>query len=296
MNIYTSTQALASILSIDFHFPPPKFRQSSNALPEIQLVSLLVITVKLYHPFDNREHYVKSTTEAGFLAIDWDVWSHAHQVHDTATKSDRPYSPGSEINVTEHDVMTMSDVQADACMDWFEKTWIEKDAKDTTSRSLPQELLDMFPTCRPDGSTPFTPPTPEEQRMKEREAMTARLQTVLGSLKTRKIVSEQEEGHQTDVGARMGAHYTHYRRMEDLEGHAKVFHEIVARMAGMRVRTLLRAVFGMEMRLRRLRETQLRAEYGRSGEEMEGEDLVVPKEEVEVDEDVELSMLDIEDE
>ena len=296
MDLYTSTQALASILSIDLSFPIPKYRQSYIALPEIQLIALLVVIVKLYHPFDNLERYVKSTTDGGFLAIDWDIWSHAHQVHDTATKSDRPFAPGSEINLTEHDVMTMSNVQADAYMDWYEKTWVEKDAKDTTTRSLPQELLDMFPTGRQDGSMPLAPPTSEERRMKERETMTARLKTTLGSLKTRRIISGEEEGHRTDVGTRVGAHYTHYRRMEDLEGHAKVFHEVVARMVGIQVKTLLRAVFGMEMRLRRLREDQLRTKDGESGGEMEGGDLVVGEEGVELDEDIELSMLDLEDE
>ena len=269
VNLYTSTQALASILSIDFSFPTPRYRRSSIALPEIQLVALLVITVKLYHPFDDLERHVKSTSDGGFLAIDWDVWSHAHQVHDTATKSDRPFAPGSEINLTEHDVMTMSDVQADAYMDWYEKTWIEKDVKDTTTRSLPQELLDMFPTGRQDRSTPSAPPTSEERRIKERDTMTARFKTVLGSLKARKVVPGEEEGHHANVGARVGAHYTHYRRMEDLEGHAKVFHEVVARMAGIQVKTLLGAVFGMEMRLRRWREDQLRTELGENGEEME---------------------------
>ena len=298
VDLYTSAQTLASILSIDFSFPAPRFRQKPTSLPELQLIALLIIAVKLYHPFDALERNVRSTTDTGYLTIDWEVWTRAHRHHDEAIRGDQPFAPGSEMSLTEHDVMGMSNEQADAYMDWYEKMWVPKDGKEPTARSLPQELLDMFPTGRQDGSVPAPKPIPEERQNAEREAMTSKLKTMLGSLKVRNIVSD-EEGKQTEPVRRLGAEYTYYRRVEDLTGHAKVFHEAVADLAGMQVKTLLRGICGIEMRLRRGREQELRRQYG---EELIGLELgqadrnehVMAMEDDE-DEEMDVSTRDIED-
>lgn len=37
-------------------------------------MALLVIAVKLYHPFDNKDRHVSALTDPAVMTIDWDVW------------------------------------------------------------------------------------------------------------------------------------------------------------------------------------------------------------------------------
>ena len=284
VEIFTAVQHIASAITYTFGFPSPKFRQQFSALPELQLLALVVVAVKLYHPFDSLERTTKSLTEIGCLTIDWDHWQKEQVTLVAKIRGDKPFRAGSEINVSEHDVFNMTDLQLDAYLDWYEKTWIDPEEKERNYRSLPQDLLNMFPTGRVDGyrAPPVSSPT-EEARVAQ-DAYTQKLVTVQKGLKMREIVSEAREGKRTHPVRRLGSMYACYRRVKDLPPHAKAFYEVAATMAAISLPTLVTAVYKLELKLQKWRKTQ-------SSKEAEGsttDDLIDPV----VDEDVQDMELD----
>ena len=257
VEIYTAVRTLASLLAIDFTFPPPAFRQNMSSLPEICLISLLVIAVKLYHPFDSLPRYTKNLTELGILTVDWDVWIQAQKDHDCHPPTEGSLGRGNEIAVTEDDVFSLSGKQLDDYLDWYEKTWIDEER---ASHALPQQLLDMFPTGRLDGPTPLTDENPNGLPEAE-TAISQKLHAVQNSLKMRGVVStETEAGTEVPIH-RIGSFYKHYRSEDDLPPTGRAFYETVARLAEVTVATLVKVVFQTERKLHSWRQQQVKREW-----------------------------------
>ena len=192
----------------------------------------------------------------------------AQKAHNASNINESHLQRGTEINITEVDTMNMSGEQLDEYMDYYERTFIDPDR---IEQKLPKELLDMFPTGRLDGSEPVSY-SYQEQFAKEQEAVGETLNEVIGSMKLRKVIPKESE----EPVRRIGSLYKRYRRVEDLDGHAKVFHEKVAEMVGVKLETLVLAVGQMERLLIKWREAKVKE--GTEGEAEEdsagGEDEV----------------------
>ena len=146
----------------------------------------------------------------------------------------------------------MSDDQADAYMDWFEKTWIDERPKPPTAqfvRTVPESIKNMFSTGRHplhelrDGEGPLPP---DELDVKLREIGDALLKEVQGSLEVREIKSEKEAEGKVP---RLGAQYRVYKKEEDLQGVALEFYQRLAQKAGMDVKDLIQPVLKIEREL-----------------------------------------------
>lgn len=248
------------MLTCKFNFLAPRFRQLVSALPEIQLLSMLVVSVKLYHPFDSVERYTRSLTEMGCLTIDWDVWNKIHETYAAKIQGKKPFVDGSEVHVNEHDVFNLSNQQIDAYLDWYEKTWIDPESKEHQTRYISQELLDMFPTGRADGIGPVPPVDQKAGAKWEQDTLVEKLIAVQKSLKTRSVISKAREGKQQEPVNRIGSSYQAYRRVSDLPHQARSFYEAAAKIAGISLSTLVTAVYKLELRLQKLRKEQLRKE------------------------------------
>ena len=224
----------------------PKTRQRVSSLPEISLIGFLVLATKLYHPFDGDQNprHARSLTDPAALTIDWAAWVLVQQDQDARLHPEGSLPRGSEINVTEEDVMKMTGEELDQYMDFYERTFIDEERAKTKSRGLPEQLLDMFPTGRLDGSSPAEY-SYKEQEETEEASRKKTLQTVIGSLKLRPIIADDSD----ESIPRIGSSYKRYRKVEDLDGCAKVFHEKVAQVAGIKVETLLLAVGQLERKL-----------------------------------------------
>ncbi|MCJ1291012.1 hypothetical protein MMC34_002554 [Xylographa carneopallida] len=227
-----------------------------NAL-DMRLLALVVVAVKLYHPFDPLERYTKLLTETGCLTVDWDLWQKEQATLEAKIKGNKPFSAGSEINVSEHDVFDMTDLQVDAYLDWYEKTWIDPEEKERNYRSLPQDLLNMFPTGRLDGSRNSPVNDPTEGLRISQDAYTQKLTAVQNGLKMREVVSEAREGKRTHPVRRIGSMHACYRHMKDIPLHAKVFYEIAATVVTISLPTLVTAVYNLELKLQKWRKAQL---------------------------------------
>ncbi|KAL8660322.1 MAG: hypothetical protein Q9202_006664 [Teloschistes flavicans] len=218
-------------------------------------MALLVITVKLYHPFDSVDRHPRSLTEPGTLRIDWDRWCEIQQDYDARDTVDGKLGRGNEIKVAEADVFKLSTDQIDEYLDWFAKTWVDEERARKQPRGYPDQLLDMFPTGKPDGSTRQTV-NAEKERLNDEEALEAKLQAVQGTLKPRQIISDKDAKSHDEPVARIGSFYKRYRKAEDLPATAKMFHETAASLIAVKVSTLLIAVGQIERRLIRRKEKQ----------------------------------------
>lgn len=147
----------------------------------------------------------------------------------------------------------MTGEQLDEYMDYYERTFICTEHVESKTRGLPKELLDMFPIGRLHGSSP-THYTYQIQAENEHVAVEQRLETVMGGMKLRPVASEDSE----EPVRRIGSFYKRFRRVEDLEGYAKLLYEKVAEGVAVKVETLVLAVGQIERKLIMWREARVK--------------------------------------
>lgn len=197
-------------------------------------------------------------TDPGALALDWDRWCEVQESLNSGGSNDSKLRRGDEIKVTEEDACKLSGDQIDAYLDWFEKTWIDEERARKHPRGYPEQLLDMFPTGPPGGSTD-TAVYSEKERQEGEEALETKLRTVQASLKPRQVTSD-EDASKTDGNPvnRIGSYYKRYRKMEDLSTSAKAFHQAAANLVAIKLHSLLIAVTQIEHKLLAWRKQQLK--------------------------------------
>lgn len=249
---------MARLLDINFTFPVPRSRQRISSFPEIALIALLVVAVKMYYPFDATERNPRSINDLGLLAVDWDCWCKAHRIQNFGFPSDDKLKRGDEITVKEEDIFKLSGDQIDNYLDWFEKTWIDEERARKWPRGYPEQLLDMFPTGRSDGHIP-TAVDMESERQKDEEVLEEKLRAVQGSLKPRQVIPDDDADkvHAKQVN-RIGSHYKKCRKREELSATERAFHEAAADLVAIKLQSLLVAVTQIENKLLAWRKKQLK--------------------------------------
>ena len=269
VTLQSQTFQISQILLSTFEFPIPRFRQETSSLPEVLLMCFLIIAVKVYHPFDSFARHARSFADPAALTFDWETWVNAQKSNNVRATGESHLERGSEINVTEKDVMNMTGDQLDDYMDWYERTFIDESRAEEKARGLPKQLLDMFPIGRPDGSSP-TPYDHTQMATEEQETIDSRLKMVVGKLRLRTLVShDPEDSVETDTHSTpLGSFYKRYRNVEDLTPHAKAFHEAVAAAIGVRLKTLVVAVGQVERKLVKWRDAKVKADKDKGDEVM----------------------------
>ncbi|KAL9103995.1 MAG: hypothetical protein Q9163_001015 [Psora crenata] len=271
---------VAALLSVDFAFPLVGGQQRVSRLPEVFLISLIVIVVKLYHPFDTIDRFADSASDLAALTVDWASWLQAREQHELRLKDGGHLPRGTEINVTEQDVMKMTGEQLDDYLDWYERTWVDDERAEHKARGLPKQLLDMFPTGRQGDGSSCRAYDYRNEAEKQRKSCDQLILQCTSELHQRNILTDGQE----DEGSvnRVGSFYKRYRSVDELTMHARGFHEAAASAVGIKLTTLLVAVRQVERRLIVWRERQLRvSDEGRreegdhidsTGEDVTGED------------------------
>ena len=269
LNVFHATREIAELVGIEFSFPGLKGRQRISYLPEVALLCLIVIAVKLYHPFDPHPRFAVSSEDPASLAMDWEAWFKARQDHGTRLTKEGRLPRGSEINMTEDDVPAMTGEQMDDYLDWFERTWVDDTRAEHKPRGVPNDLLTMFPTGRADGSDP-EPYRYGEERDKEEDSKDRRIRETMSQLAVRRILPEKEADSKP-----VGAMYKRYRSEEELTEHARAFHEEVAEVAAIELKSLLSAILQVENKILAWRREQLQNEEGGDrGDKGEEEDIM----------------------
>ena len=263
VDIYTAVRRMSSMLNIDFCFPRHGSRQKRSDLPEIRLIALLIIAVKIYYPFDLLKRHPRSQLDLGALNVDWDKWCELQKEYDMRLISDGQIGRGNEMLVNEQDIMSMSGEQLDEYLDWYEQMWISEDDDEHQKRGLPKQLLDMFPTNRANASSAPIHDFAAEIKA-ERDSLDEKLRKVQNGLQLRPPISKEGEGKSKEPLRRLGSLYMRYRKIEDLPPQAKTFHEAAASLVGVSLATLVIAVLQMERKLQVWRAKSLKERQGES--------------------------------
>lgn len=113
--------------SVEFTYTFPKevkgkFRRIY--LPEVQLMSLVIVATKLLFPFDDIKRYPRAPNEPAVQVMDWDRWAEAQSTFDSRGISQGFLTNTAAMQATEKDAMEMTQQQLDEYMDWYDKLWL----------------------------------------------------------------------------------------------------------------------------------------------------------------------------
>lgn len=263
VDIYIAVRRLSSMVDIDYCFPRHGSPKKRSDLPDLRLIALLVVAVKLYYPFDSLDRHPRSELDLGVLNIDWDKWCKLQKEYDTKLISEGKIGRGNEMLVNEQDVMSMSGEQLDEYLDWYEQMWTREDDGEHQKKGHIKHLLDMFPTNRANASsTPINDFTTEVKA--EGHLLNEKLRKVQHGLQLRPTISKDGGGKSKEPLRRLGSFYKRYRKIEDLPPEAKIFHEAAATLVGVSLATLLSTVVQMERKLHVWRKKSLKERSGKS--------------------------------
>ncbi|OAX83010.1 hypothetical protein ACJ72_02641 [Emergomyces africanus] len=186
-----------------------KFQHIS--LPEVQLISLLIIAVKLFYPFDdgldegeskrgggvnanaNVKRYPYSWRDPAAQIMDWKAWMGFQKEYSNEGGSGigKVSLKGKEIGVQAGDVFGMDGRQIDEYLDWYEKMW--------GGRGASNPFADMFPIARTSDSNQHNSENETQDQGQQQDSpqkepredtfLTAMLHNVLGELRIRRAIS-----------------------------------------------------------------------------------------------------------
>lgn len=126
VEVYPAVRHLQNALGDTSAFPQSivgRFRPAY--LPEVQLMSLLVIITKLFFPIDDIKRYPYSWKDPAAQVMDWDSWIRAQKEFDEKGRRGETLGKGEAISISESDALDMIPKQLDDYMDWYEKMWID---------------------------------------------------------------------------------------------------------------------------------------------------------------------------
>ncbi|QSS57503.1 RNA polymerase I specific transcription initiation factor Rrn7 [Histoplasma capsulatum var. duboisii H88] len=209
-------------------------------LPEVQLISLLIITVKLFYPFDdslgegegevngkgegaprveaNVKRYPYSWRDPAAQVMDWKAWmgfqrdfsDGVEHAVGNGKKGPKMKVKGREIGVRAGDVFNMDGKQIDEYLDWYERMW--------GGRATANPFADMFPTSRESDTNQHDDVNethnqeqqqhPQQNEPEEDALLTTKLHSALGELRIRRAIGpanpatpEQRETQSHPAGA-----------------------------------------------------------------------------------------------
>ena len=217
-------------------------------LPETELLSLLVVIVKLLYPFDELERQVASVSELGFLIIKWDHWINSQVSYKKQRESNPRVSRSRNINVQETDILSLSGHQLDEYLDWYEDTWVEEGRLFARHRhDLMEQVERLFPIGRPEKSSS----SKFDQEPSEQALQNAALQKLTSNqahLKLRRVISNAKSINDgSEQTRRIGTFYKRYKHIGDLPPNAKAFYEAAADFACISLDSLVKAVYFTEV-------------------------------------------------
>jgi RNA polymerase I-specific transcription initiation factor RRN7 len=268
LEIFPAVQRLARISQSLFRYSVRKEarRKQGSAFPELQLMSLLVIAVKLLYPFDKAQHHTPSAEESVVETIDWVSWKQ-HRQELAKLPRGASMAPGSQIDVCDTDVFKMSQQELDSYMDWYQRTWV-KEPRPGFDDHVSKAILDMFPLGIPETAVK-TPPMRRERDLED--VATRRTQATTASMKFHGPAAEEEESHQQLDASGPGKNYTSYKTEKDLPDSAKAFFGAAAETACTLVKNLILAVLEAEAKIATWKRAKRRAEVTGRGLDLSAE-------------------------
>ncbi|ERF76384.1 hypothetical protein EPUS_07092 [Endocarpon pusillum Z07020] len=257
LEIFPAVQGLAQLTRSDFRYSITKEirREQGSAFPEVELMSLLVVAVKLFYPVDDAQRRPQSLHEPATHQMDWISWKRRRQDLAKEPPGTRLVW-GSEIDVRDTDVFKMSQQELDSYMNWYQKTWV-KEPRPGLEDSVNKDILDMFSlhSLEPSGKLRSMQCEHELE-----EAAIHRALSTTHSLEFQRPITDDEIGDQEANIKRPGEEYKSYRSEEELPDVVKVFFRAAAETACTSVKNLILAVLQAEAKMTTWKRAKRRAE------------------------------------
>ena len=222
----------------------------------MKLMALLVIAVKLFYSFDSFSRHPRALSDIGSVHLDWEKWTESQRKYEAIATPEGGLARGDEIRVNSGDVLNMSSTQLDQYLDWYERTWVDGERAQTHPRGSSEQLLDMFPLMRPNGSMPDVFIDHGQEMRTDQKALEQKLQDMQSHLRPSKVISIEEERRKRAPVTRMGSFYKRYRRIEDMPSYARTFYEVAAQLIGSTLKSLMVAVLQIESKMQTLGDTE----------------------------------------
>ncbi|KKK17398.1 hypothetical protein AOCH_003598 [Aspergillus ochraceoroseus] len=261
LDVYPAVTRLQNLLGFTFKYSTKVVgRRKPLDKPELQLITLIVISTKLLFPFDDVERHPTCAQEPAVHTIDWAAWGEVQRRFENREALAGKISKDKEILVNENDVLAMTPDQLDQYMDWYENNWL-----DLSKGSGP--LSALFPVGPQSKERKHDSPAVEDN---EEEAIEFMLQNAPRYVKSATVVDQSDT-----KTSRPGSFYTRYRQESDLPDTARSFYETAAKVAGISLSILVRCVSQAEIQINKWLEDRRRAKHfaERSMIESIGEDV-----------------------
>ncbi len=257
LEIFPAVQRLAQLIRSDFRYyiTNETRRKQVSAFPEVELMSLLVIAVKLLYPFDGVRRHPQSAHEPTTQQMDWMFWKRRRQGLARCPPGSN-LARGSEIDVRDTDVFQMGQQELDTYMNWYQKTWV-KEPRSGPEDSMNKEILKMFPLH---GLEPSGKLRSIEREQELEEATTQRARATTNAIRFQRPKTDDEGGDQETNIMHPGEEYQSYRSEEELPHIAKVFFKEAAETACTSVKNLILAVLQTEAEITIWKRAMRRAE------------------------------------
>jgi RNA polymerase I-specific transcription initiation factor RRN7 len=250
LELYDATRRLGELLGYDFmpHFKGKK-RLGIRHLPEAQLVSCVVVCIKVLYPFDQERRFWRSSTEQTIALMNWDVW--CREMSDTKDMDSGRFTTEQMAKLSEKDVFSMGPEEMDQYLDFYADTFLD-DAEIQRTKGTDDfrnALFDMFP-IESEIKHPPKPTYREPSLQKELDVV----KTVHSTMET---VPNVAGGEGPILQA--GQAYPLWKTQDDLPEAARILYEKAGRLAGLSIEMLLLSVGFTEARVEQWKRAQKRS-------------------------------------
>ena len=198
--------------------------------PELSMMGLVVMSVKLLEPLDDVIRKPESIVDPASMRVRWESWKEV-----MAEKEVKGLKPGEEVKVREENVFEMTGEKLDDYLNWYQKTWMyNKEDK------LPKQILDLFP---------LEPVQDEQPETRDDLSAVEKLKIVQGSLQAVDSVTNEQARYASKEVIRPGSKYPRWKEVVLLSETERLFMEKAAELAGCSLDVLVKTVYMLETKL-----------------------------------------------
>ncbi|KAI1412199.1 hypothetical protein F5Y13DRAFT_163866 [Hypoxylon sp. FL1857] len=240
IEVYLTVKCIAEILQVDYSYPTGGKRIRTMDNPEVILISLVIVSVKLLYSLDGTERPPRSHEDPRSLQIDWTRWQQA--MRDDMSKEASALLRGEEYKVTPEGVLTMDKTKLDDFMDWFEKMWIGDGDPKTAER-----IREPF-----EGQKRSSNPTQENKQSHEdieNERIRNRYEALNSSSNIIEPVPDPEDLENSARNKQARDSCPVWRTEEDLPDVARTLYSKAADLAAIPLNTLIRGATQVEKQI-----------------------------------------------
>jgi RNA polymerase I-specific transcription initiation factor RRN7 len=252
LELYDATKRLGDLLGYDFapHYDGKK-RLSIRHLAEAQLVSCIIICIKILYPLDNEKRYPKSSSESTAAMMNWQAWREQMQAAEEARRGGGGRLTTEELaRVQGKDILLMGAEEMDQYLDFYADAYLD-DAEIQRTKDVDDfqnALYDLFPI----DTTAQHPPKESSHTLPLGKRLEV-IKAVQGVMEIVPVVPEEN----TEV-LRVGQAYPIWKSAEELPESAKALYREAAKIAGLSMNMLILAVKSTEARVEEWKRAQKR--------------------------------------